>query len=142
MDKTFNVDKLAISFDYSYYEQLIENTTKTSINKHHKWMYGRVMLLSKLIDDGIINYNKPYHLLGCSLPQEGLFYRNYDKFSFIESVDTSSPIVHGYLGIRYEHFGLIEKNPTKLADIIHEKINNKHIIKYNIEQFRKMWSRT
>lgn len=141
MDKVYKVDKLAISFDYSYYEQIVEKLSTTPINKHHKWMYGRAMTLCKLIEDDVINYNKPYHLLGCALPQEGLFY-NYSKFRFIDSIDTSSPIVHGHLGIKYGPYGLVEKNPTKLADIIHEKVYNMHHIKYNIEQFRKMWSRT
>ena len=35
------------------------------------------------------------HLLGCNLPQEYLYYKD---FPFIETIDTSNPIIHGLEG--------------------------------------------
>ena len=64
-------------------------------------MLGRVALLSNLVNDNIININKKHHLLGVSLPQEGLFYKSGTlfKFNWIYSVDTSNPVVHGIKSI-------------------------------------------
>lgn len=106
------VDKLAISFDYSYYT--------TVCNHPNKWMafaLGRVQTLTRLLNDGIINKNKPHHLLGCSLPIEFLFYR--EGFDWIETMDTSSPVVHGLLNTLYEPGGLVNKQSIKLVDLLH-----------------------
>lgn len=134
------VDKIAISFDYSLYEKWVDNfTAQTDIhlNKHHKWMYGRPLMIEALRKHNIINKNKPHHLLGCSLPQEGISYGI--NHLFIESVDTSSPVVHALRGIAYYPFGLLEKNTIKLADQIEETTWNQSILDYNIYTFKKFW---
>lgn len=81
------VDKVAISFDYSCYESILENPPK---EKLVIWCEGRKKLLEKLLEDNIINTNKPHHLLGGSLWREWTFYRNYH---WIDSIDTSSPVM-------------------------------------------------
>ena len=98
-------------------------------------MLGRATLLSRLLDDGIINTNKPHHLLGCGLPQEFALYRSYD---WIESLDTSNPIVHGLLGIKYEHCGLQTKESIKLIELLDSDISRKQLydITHNISHFR------
>lgn len=83
------VDKVAISFDYSYYNDSTEQLRP--INKYAAWMFGRQKFINSMLDDGIIDVNKPHHLLGCGLPQEFIAYKN---FNWIDSVDTSNPIVH------------------------------------------------
>lgn len=128
------VDKVAISFDYSYY---IESTKDLKpINKYAAWMLGRQKLLSDLLNDGIIDINKPHHLLGCGLPQEFIAYKDY---KWIDSVDTSNPIVHGLNGIAYKPTGLDDKISTKLIEYMSEEVTDLQldIIKGNIEQFRK-----
>jgi hypothetical protein len=107
------------------------------INKYAAWMFGRQQLLEDLLADGIINTNKPHHLLGCALPQEFKAYKNY---KWIDSVDTSNPVVHGINGVHYdEQNGLNEKISTKLIEYINEEVSNTQLgmIKYNIEKFRE-----
>ena len=111
MNDIINVDKIAISFDYSYYLEVCSHP-----NKWMSYTLGRVQTLTRLQDDGIINKDKPHHLLGCALPIEFFFYR--EGFDWIESVDTSSPIVHGLLDIVYEPGGLVNKKSIKLVDLI------------------------
>lgn len=123
-------DKIAISFNYSYYEKLYPHK-----NKLISWMNGRVLLINQLLQDGFLNTEKPHHLLGIALPQEALFYRGYD---FIETWDTSNPVVHTILGKSYEDWGCLEKPSIKMVDLLHtpsEKIN-RVMLKYNIEKFK------
>ena len=58
MDKA-NLDMIAISFDYSYYTDSVPHP-----NKYVSWMLGRVKLIGDLLRDGVINKDKPHHLLG------------------------------------------------------------------------------
>lgn len=111
LDNVINVDKLAISFDYSYYLEVCPHP-----NKWMGYVNGRVQTLTRLLNDGIINKDKPHHLLGCALPIEFLFYR--EGFDWIDTIDTSSPVVHGLRGIVYEPGGLVSKQSVKLVDLI------------------------
>ncbi len=128
------VDKIAISFDYSYYLKIGEGKTKW-----HQYMDGRSKLISKLYDDGVINDRRGHHCLGAALPQEGLFYR-YKGWKWIDSMDTSSPVLHGIKGVKYQEHGLDEKNPTKLVEHFNDEITPEqwNIIKYNIVAFKKL----
>ena len=129
-----SVDMIAISFDYSYYTKSVPHP-----NKYVSWMLGRVKLLGDLLSDGIINEDKPHHLLGVGIPQEGLFYRNYD---WIYSMDTSNPVVHGIKGIEYGEEGLWSKESQKLFEMINEPIENidLNLVKYNINKFSWFWN--
>lgn len=134
LDKKLNVDKIAISFDYSFYEELFPHP-----NKWVSFMNGRVLIINKLLQDGIINVNKPHHLLGCSNPLEFAFYKN-PTYNFIESIDTSSPIVHGLHEIYYTgKIGDWVKESTKLADLINAVPSNRQrsIILHNIKEFKR-----
>lgn len=134
LDKTFDVDKIAISFDYSYYYE----KAYPHPNKWVSMALGRQKTIMRLLNDGIINTNKPHHLLGCALPIEFMFYRN--DFPWIESLDTSNPVVHGILGIRYEPGGLYDKQSIKLVDLIHHRptLNELTHIYHNIQKFREI----
>ena len=128
MDKIAEVDMIAISFDYSYYVQSVPHP-----NKYVSWMMGRVKLLGDLLKDGIINENKPHHLLGCGLPQEFSFYSDY---KWIYSLDTSNPVVHGIKGIEYREDGLWSKESQKLVELINHKVEDINPILYNISKFK------
>jgi hypothetical protein len=82
----------------------------------------------------------PIHLLGVALPQEGLFYR---EVNWIESVDTSNPVVHGMFGIPYTPAGLNEKRSELLADLIHTVVppEQEAMIFGNIQGFKNLWRR-
>lgn len=132
LDEVINVDKIAFSFDYSYYLDVCPHP-----NKWMGYTMGRVTTLSRMLEDGIINKNKPHHLLGCSLPIEFMFYRGED-FSWIETLDTSNPVVHAILNIDYDHCGLVDKQSIKLVELLHSKINLEqlNLIRINTSLFR------
>jgi len=123
------VDKVAISFGYSYYQEV--GVGNINLNR----MLGRYRLISDLLKYKIINTNKPHHLLGGSLPQEFSLYR-HKLFSFINTIDTSSPVVHGIQGIKYQNYGLDDKSDIKMIDFFEHDIVNMDIIEYNIGVFR------
>lgn len=129
------VDKVAISFDYSFF--IDEDMNGKLPTKYHHYMYGRDALLCYMLNIAqCINENKPHHLLGCGLPQEFNVYRDY---SWIESVDTSNPVVAGIKGIRYNGPNGLEDKPTeKLFTLINSEPTKKdlELILYNIECFR------
>ena len=98
--------------------------------------HGRIQLINKLLDNNIIDTNKPHHLLGCSLPQEFSTYKNY---SWVDSIDTSNPIVHGINDIKYKDYGLDNKVSTKLIEYIDSNVSKDqwNTIEYNINKFRE-----
>lgn len=127
---TVGVDMIAISFDYSYYTESCPHP-----NKYVSWMLGRVKLLGDLVRDGVINVNKPHHLLGCGLPQEFAFYKN-SNYDWIYSLDTSNPVVHGIKGITYGSDGLWSKESQKLFELINYKVEDINGILNNIQKFK------
>lgn len=130
-----NVDMVAISFDYSYFEKEFPHP-----NKYVSWMLGRVQLLGRMLRDGVINTTVKHHLLGNALPIEGKFYAEYD---WLYSIDTSNPVTHGIKGIRYQpNFGLYSKISQKLFTMINTDVTDiqKQDILYNIGEFKKYWS--
>ena len=132
LDNIIGVDKIAISFDYSYYLEVCPHP-----NKWMGYALGRVQTLTRLLNDGIINTKKPHHLLGCALPIEFLFYRK--DFKWLESVDTSNPIVHAILGFGYEPGGLDSKKSIKLIELLNTpepSVATMHTIRHNIQYFR------
>lgn len=134
LDEVIDVDKIAISFDYSYYLKVC--------NHPNKWMgyaLGRIETLTRLMEDEIINPDKPHHLLGCALPIEFMFYRD-EGFKWIETLDTSNPVVHGLLDVDYEPGGLVNKQSIKLVELLNTVPTSHQMskIERNIELFRYM----
>ena len=131
-----NADKVGISFDYSFFE------TEYGLegNKYQRWSKGRQILLKRMVGKGIIDTMKPHHLLGAGLSQE---FAAYSKYDWIDTIDTSNPVVHGIEGIRYElqddgTFGLQDKCPTKLFTLMDKDISTKQLVDiiYNVTKFR------
>lgn len=129
-----DVDMIAISFDYSYFQEKFPHP-----NKYVSWMLGRVQLLGRMVKDGVIDTDKPHHLLGCGLPQEFSFYRE-TGWDWIYSLDTSNPVVHGLKGIEYKDYGLWNKESQKLYTMINSEVseNQLQLVKYNINMFRQL----
>jgi hypothetical protein len=133
-----HADMIAISFDFSYYETTGEGHTKLD-----KWCSGRQRFISQLIDKGIWNWDKPHHLLGCSLAKEFRYYVSHNIFN-IASCDTSNPIVAALHGMQYDaDYGLPIKPSTKLADLIDHEVTKDEmaIIEYNTKMFKKILCR-
>lgn len=125
------VDMVAISFDYSFFV-----TDDHRLTKYEQFMFGRIKLINDMVWKNVINTLKPHHLLGCGVPQEFVYYHSYP---WVYSVDTSNPVVHGLLGIRYSNTGLRDKSSQKLFTMIDAipTIVQKEDIFYNINMFRK-----
>lgn len=131
------VDKIAISFDYSYYLELAKDVYST---QEMKYMIGRQKFMKKFINStAFLSHPKPIHLLGCFLPQEFQYYLSEDFENKIDSLDTSNPIVHGLKKIHYTNSGLVTKESQKLFTLIKESPDEQQleIILHNIKQFRK-----
>ena len=97
-------------------------------------MMGRIMTISRMYKTKLIEDSHRVHLLGCSLPQEFSYYAD---FPFIESIDTSNPIIHGLEGVKYKHLGLLTKSSTKI-DKIDKEIDTETLynINHNLSRFK------
>lgn len=140
-----NADYIAISFDYSWYQTigLARSGEQTDTSHLERMASGRQYFIERLINDCIWDYNKPHHLLGCSLAREFGAYRNlpYKAWKSIRSCDTSNPVVAGIKGLRYvQGIGLYEKPSTLLADLINHKVSDEELdnILYNVNEFKRI----
>jgi len=136
-------DYIAISFDYSYYQMtgLVEGDWASI--ELVKYSSGRKRFISQLIDEGYWNWEKPHHLLGCSLAREFKYYVDNNIYN-IRSVDTSNPVVAGIKGLRYnDSMGLYQKPKTLLADLIGHEVTPEQMndIMYNTGMFKKIINR-
>jgi len=97
-------------------------------------MYGRMELIRRLVAENVINRRVYHHLLGCSLPQE---FMSYKDWPFIQSVDTSNPILVGAEGERYGDNGLSWKPKEKLEFYLEKDLEGKvEDIIFNIQKFK------
>jgi hypothetical protein len=98
-------------------------------------MYGRMEFIRKLVQTETIRKNYYHHLLGCSLPQEFMCYKDWD---FIKSCDTSNPILVGAEGVRYEDNGIDWKPKEKLEYYLEMNLEDKiEDIKFNVQKFKE-----
>lgn len=126
------VGKVALSFNHPFFQEFPGET------KYHRMMNGRQQTLIRMFNEGVINTDKPHHLLGCSIPREFSMYSELG-WNWIDSLDTSNPVVHGLLGIRYNDSGLDNKESVKLFTLIDQDVLDRwDDIIYNIEAFRKL----
>lgn len=109
------------------YEQLLPRCDVIAFNKS----YGepedapevraavRPEYIRMMLEDDIIDTEKPHHLLGAILPQEMKIY-NSPEYHFIKSVDTCNPVVYGLLGEEYTEEGIkiAMQNQPKIDDWI------------------------
>lgn len=128
--KDLGYKKIAFSYGASYYNDLVVNPNK-DIGK----ALGRFNVICNMISEGIIKTKDEIHLLGCSIPNEFLY---YNKIKQIKSIDTSNPVMSGYEGIKYESYGLLEKPKIKIDNIIDKPIKNLDIIINNIKCFKEI----
>jgi len=126
--------KIAFSYgaDWYYEEGLASTPDKNNVflTKAH----GRYNTIKSLYSNGAISSTDKVHLLGCNVPQEFSWYFKED-FPFIESIDTSNPVIHGLAGIKYGEEGLKEKISTKV-DKFEGNVKNWDIALYNINKFK------
>ena len=99
-------------------------------------MMGRILTISRMYKSNLISKSDRVHLLGCALPQE---FRYYKDFPFIESIDTSNPVIHGLKGIKYSSNGLFTKSNIKIDKIGDIPLTRKTLydVNHNLTQFKK-----
>lgn len=132
-----NVDKIGISFGYSFLPSLIPETLGLSLNKYQTYSLGRIYLLQFLLLKGVIDEKKPHHLLGSYLPVEFLQYTS-TNYSFIESIDTAFPVKNG-LNLQKIYMNGSDKKEEILIDSFIKKdltFLQKECILNNIKTFR------
>jgi len=130
--KWFGYRKISFSYGASWFEECFKHP-----NPYVAKMMGRLKTITNLYKDKLISDMDRVHLLGCNLPQEYLYYKN---FKFIESIDTSNPVIHGLKGIRYSEGGLLHKDKEKIDEDFTREITPNQIedILYNTKMFRKV----
>ena len=131
------------------YEQLAPRCDVIAFNKSygdpHDTLEERSKVrpeyISKMLEDGIIDTNKPHHILGAIFPQEMRLYTE-DKYKFIQSVDTCNPVVCGLLGVTYHENGLdvALRDQPKIDDWVGTRmaLHWWPTIRYNIMMFRRL----
>ena len=123
------VDKVALSFNHPFFQDLDLH------NKYFNMMWGSQMTLAAMVENNIINKDKPHHLLGCGLPQE---FKDYVDYEWVDSIDTSNPVMHGIKGVRYLDHGLEDKESLKMFTIMDDNVlASWDDIAYNIEKFKE-----
>lgn len=118
--------KIAFSYGAKYYSELVPHPTRAIATA-----LGRVQVISTLYNNDVISKHDRVHLLGCAVPQEFIYYKN---MPFIETIDTSNPIMAGIEGIKYNVWGLDEKPATRIDDVMEmssEELNRKWSYIYN-----------
>ena len=125
-----------IAFSYGadwYYEEGLKSTPDKN-NVFLTKAHGRYNTIRFLYSKGAISSTDKIHLLGCNVPQEFSWYSK-ETLPFIESIDTSNPVIHGLAGIKYEDGGLKNKISTKV-DKFEGNAKNWDIALYNINKFK------
>jgi hypothetical protein len=130
--KDLGYGKICFSYGASYYNDIC-----THPNKDLGKALGRITFVSRLYADGIVNDFDRVHLLGCSVPQEFGWYRDY---KFIESIDTSNPVMAALEGTMYNESGLIKKPKANMNDHFDKKFEDidYQLVLHNTTLFREM----
>ena len=124
--------KIAFSYGASWFQECFQHP-----NPDVAKMMGRLKTITNLYKNNIISDFDRVHLLGCNLPQAYLYYKD---FPFVETIDTSNPVIHGLKGIRYSEGGLLHKDKEKIDEDFTREITPKQIedILHNTKMFRKI----
>ena len=106
-------------------------------NNLERSMLGRQKFIRDLMAMGVWNFDKPHHLLGCTLARE---FKDPIYNDYIETIDTSNPIVAGIKGLKYSVNGLEEKPSIKLCDLIDHTPTDQQMatIDYNVQVFKEI----
>jgi hypothetical protein len=131
-DKCIDLEFKHFAFNHSsnLYQRIFNHSNKL-VNQ----MMGRIELIHLMKKQGYIKDGHYIHLLGASLPQEFLYYKNVN---WIHSVDTSSPIINGTLGITYEEYGLFSKPLNKIEEFFEDSLEGQiEDIIFNINKFKE-----
>jgi len=128
--KDLGYKKIAFSYGAEYY---LNHSSHP--NKNIAKALGRIEVVSKLYSMGMINSKDRVHLLGCQVPQEFSWYKD---MPFIETIDTSNPIMATLDGIQYGRNGLTEKPKANMNDHFYTTDLDYNLLDWNLRMFRKL----
>ena len=124
--------KIAFSYGAEYYHEVCPHP-----NKDLGKAIGRYMVLSTFQNNKTLLPNDRVHLLGTASPIEFGMYKN---MPFIESIDTSNPIMAGIEGIPYTKMGLDSKPTANMNNFQDKPITEDQMkfIEHNVINFRQI----
>jgi len=128
--KDLGYEKIAFSYGVEYY---LDHSNHP--NQNLAKALGRIEVVSRMYNMGLIQPNDRVHLLGCQVPQEFSWYKNAD---FIETIDTSNPIMATIDGIQYGRNGLLEKPKANMNDHFYTTDIDYNLLDWNLRMFRKL----
>ena len=128
--KDLGYKKIAFSYGADYY---LDHSSHP--NKNIAKSLGRLQVISKLYEMEIILPKDRVHLLGCQVPQEFSLYKD---MPFIETIDTSNPIMATLDGIKYGRNGLTGKPKANMNDHFYTTEIDYNLLDWNLRMFRKL----
>ena len=128
--KDLGYKKIAFSYGAEYY---LDHSFHP--NKNLAKALGRIQVISKMYNMGLINNNDRIHLLGCASPFEFALYKD---MPFIESIDTSNPIMAALDGVKYGNFGITEKPKANMNDHFYTTEIDYKLIEWNVNMFKNL----
>ena len=129
--KTINDFIESYKYFDNYNVKIAFNFAETMFKDFGSLSEGRKKVFKDLLP--YINQNKKHHLLGCYLPQDFEFFKN---FSFIETIDTSSPICSAF---ELKKYPISEKPKITIDEVQNTEptLEILDLINYNTFYFKK-----
>lgn len=127
------VDKIAISFESFFIDYANKNLLELAD--------VRPAILKAMLNSGVIDTTKSHHILGALSPTE---YQSYVDYKWIQSADTSNPVLHGLLGQVYKgEKGLLIKSKVKLDSLMGKEVSPQQLedILFNVKWFRDQFNK-
>jgi hypothetical protein len=128
--KDLGYKKIAFSYGAEYYLNHSNHP-----NKNIAKALGRVEVVSRMFGVDLIKSTDRVHLLGCQVPQEFSWYKD---MPFIETIDTSNPIMATLDGMQYGHNGLTEKPKSNMNDNFYTTDLDYNLLDWNLRMFKKL----
>lgn len=130
--KDLGYKKIAFSYGANYY---LDHSSHP--NKNLAKALGRVEIVSRLYSSRVISSTDRVHLLGCQVPQEFSWYKD---MPFIETIDTSNPIMATIDKLSYTKNGLTEKPKANMNDHFYMSAEEMDfdLLDHNINSFKKL----
>ena len=122
--------KIAFSYGAEYYLNHSNHP-----NKNLAKALGRIEVVSRMYNMDLIKSTDRVHLLGCQVPQEFSWYKD---MPFIETIDTSNPIMATLDGIQYGRNGLMDKPKANMNDHFYTTDLDYNLLDWNLRMFRKL----
>jgi len=124
--------KFAFSYGASYYNELCP-----ALNPDFGKAIGRFIAISRIYEEGMLLRSDRVHLLGTAWPAEFSLYKD---MPFIESLDTSNPVMAALDGTVYDESGVYRKPKANMNNYQDTPLNfiNIHLVEYNVMKFRSI----